>query len=374
MLKMHILKNKRKKHTLQMEDIMDFHKIKSEFYCGVDLHSTFLYATVVDVHGNAFLRRKIKNDFDAFCRHVQPFLPNLAVGTESTYNWYWLADGCKQKNIPFYLGHALNMKLITSAKKKNDKLDSQTQADLMRNDFFPKAYAYPLEMRAGRDLLRRRNYFVVSRAAANSHIQTIFDQQGILDISGRDVKTKTTRRSLLDILANPDIKLSVSSDLDVMDILDAVIRKQEKHIRQQAKHHNPKALEILQTVPGIGDILSLTILYEIHTISRFSSVKKFSSYSRVVKCERSSAGKRTGGGNQKIGNPYLKWTFDQIINKAQQQSEGIKKKYNRLVSKHGTRKARAIMGHKFAVAVYYMLKNNEPFDEDKFLQTNRNKQ
>ena len=298
---------------------MQFANIDTEYYCGVDLHSRTMYVTVMDRLGNINFRRNIENHFAIFKGFLHSFLPSVAVGVESTYNWYWLADGCHKAQIPFYLGHALYMKAITGGKKKNDKIDSKTLANLMRTNFFPLAYAYPKEMRSTRDLLRRRNYYVALRAAANSHIQTIFAQDAILDINGIDVKRKTTRSTLAERLSDSDLQLTVACDLEVMKHLDKVILKLEKQIRQQAIHHDSKAFEILQTTPGIGDILSLTILYEIHTINRFHSVQQLASYSRVVRCERTSAGKFTGGGNPKIGNPYLKWAFNQIIIHAQSQ-------------------------------------------------------
>ena len=348
---------------------MEFAQIDSKYYCGIDLHSRSMYATVMDKSGKIYFRQNMVNNFDIFLKHVVPYLPDLAVGVESTYNWYWIADGCHQMNIPFYLGHALYMKAISGGKKKNDRIDSKTLADLMRGNFFPPAYAYPREMRPTRDLLRRRNYYVSLRSGANTHIQETFSQQAILDVNGWDIKHKKSRRSLIERFDDPVQQLTISCDLDLMEALDIIINKLEKKIRAQAKHHDPKAFAILQSTPGIGDILSLTALYEIHKIDRFPAAQNFSSYCRVVKCERTSNGKSTGGGNAKIGNPYLKWAFNQIIFKAQSQSPLMKRYYERLICKHGFRKARGIMGHKFAVAVYYMLKNGQAFDEARFLNS-----
>lgn len=348
---------------------MEFAKIDSKYYCGIDLHSRSMYATVMDKSGDIHFRRNMRNEFNIFKEFMEPFLPDLAVGVESTYNWYWLADGCHDAGIPFYLGHALYMKAISGAKKKNDRLDSKKVADLMRANLFPLAYPYPREMRPTRDLLRRRNYYVSLRAAANTHIQTVFSQEAILDVTGCDIKKKDARRFVIEKLDDPDLVLTVECDLDVMGFLDPMISKLEKRIRSQAKHHDRKAFALLQTTPGIGDILALTILYEVHKIDRFPSAQRFSSYARTVKCERTSDGKNTGGGNQKIGNPYLKWALNQIIIKAKSQSKPIKHLYERLECKYGPRKAKGIMGHKFAVSIYYMLKNGQAFDEFKFLKS-----
>lgn len=350
---------------------MEFAKIDNQYYCGVDLHSTTMYVTVVDKLGNIRYRRNLKNDFNLFKDKMKPFLPDLAVGVESTYNWYWLADGCHETNIPFYLGHALYMKAISGGKKKNDKLDSQTLANLMRTNYFPKAYPYPKEMRATRDLLRRRNYYVSLRASLNTHIQMIFHQHEIYNVAGPDIKKKNTRRSLIERIDDAELQLSIESNLDLMEALDPIINRLDKRIRAKAKYHNSKGFIILESTPGIGDILAWTLMYEIEDIQRFPSAKKFSSYSRTVKCDRSSNGKNTGGGNQKIGNPYLKWAIDQIIVRAQSKEQLIQLYYLQLKSKHGKRKARAIISHKFAVAIYYMLKNGQAFDAVRFVQTQK---
>jgi len=113
-------------------------------------------------------------------------------------------------------------------------------------------------------------------------------------------------------------------------------------------------------------MIALNILYEMSCLDRFKSVQKFSSYCRVVKCERSSNNKTKKGGNQKIGNPYLKWAMTQIIISAQA-NEHIAKYISRLENRYGRRRARAQIAHKFAVAIYHMLKNEQVFDLKRFL-------
>ncbi len=84
---------------------------------------------------------------------------------------------------------------------------------------------------------------------------------------------------------------------------------------------------MLLTIPGVGDMIALNTLYEAHDIGRFRKVQDYSSYCRVVKCQRSSAGKSTGHKNQEIGNPYLKWAYGQMAIFAVAASERIEKLY-----------------------------------------------
>src|ERR687885_2971957 len=85
----------------------------------------------------------------------------------------------------------------------------------------------------------------------------------------------------------------------------------ELFILKTAKQHDAQTLYLLQTVPGIGKILSLVLLYEIHDIDRFPTVQDFVSYCRLVKCAKESAGKRSGTSGKKIGKAYLKWAFSE---------------------------------------------------------------
>jgi transposase len=223
-------------------------------------------------------------------------------------------------------------------------------------------------MRATRDLLRRRHRLVRLRAEAYTHIQLIFHQYGILDIESGIVQSKTKRRQLIERFSEDDIRKNIATDLDVIDALDPVIAQLESQITRQAKYHRSRDYSILLTVPGVGPMIALNILYEMSCLDRFKSVQKFSSYCRVVKCERSSNNKTKKGGNQKIGNPYLKWAMTQIIISAQS-NEHIAKYVNRLESKHGRRRARAQIAHKFAVAIFHMLKNEQVFDLKRFLNS-----
>lgn len=347
---------------------MHYRKIESEFYCGVDIHPKRSQICVLDNTGNRYVNRNIVNNIDNFKEIIDPFLPNIVVGCESTYSYYWLADGCFEHRIPFYLGHALYMKAITQNKNKNDKLDARTIAELLRTNFFPEAYPYPKEMRPTRDLLRRRHRLVSIRAEAYSHIQMVAHQHTIEGIGSGEVKDKDYRDEMLTMFNRHGLTSLVASDLHVIDAFNPVISEMEEEIKLNAVHHNPKHMLILKTTHGIGDILSLVILYETHDIKRFAKHQNYSSYSRVVRSYQTSNGKIIGKKNSKMGNPYLKWAFNSIIISAQQSSERIRKYYQKLESKYGKPNARARIAHKFNVAIYYMLKNEEPFDEKRFLQ------
>ena len=141
----------------------------------------------------------------------------------------------------------------------------------------------------------------------------------------------------------------------------------EWHIRKHARDTDYHNLMLLRSVPGIGDILSLVILFEIDTIKRFPTVQDFVSYCRLVKCKKESAGKVYGTSGGKIGNAFLKWAFSEaavLFLKGNPEAQAwLEIKAN----KHNKAKALTILAHKIGRAVYFMLQRKTVFDQKRLL-------
>ncbi len=135
---------------------MNFYTTPHKHYCGVDLHARSMYVCVLSQQGAVLLHRNLPCDAQRFLLAIQPFREDLVVAVECIHSWYWLADLCAREGISFVLGHALYMRAIHGAKAKNDRIDSHKTAALLRGGLIPRAYVYPAEMRATRDLMRRR--------------------------------------------------------------------------------------------------------------------------------------------------------------------------------------------------------------------------
>src|SRR5262244_4612546 len=245
---------------------------------------------------------------DLFLKAIAPYREDMAVAVECIFTWYWLADVCGKGNIPFVLGHALYMKAIHGGKAKNDNIDAHKIAVLLRGGMLPMAYVYPAEMRATRDLLRRRMHLARKRGELLAHVQNTNSQYNLPAI-GKKIAYKANRDGVADRFADAAVQKSIEVDLALITYYDALLRDVELTIVKTAKHHDANTLYLLQTVPGIGKIVSLVLLYEIHDIQRFPRVQDFVSYCRLVKCARESAGKRYGTSGTKIGNAHLKWAF-----------------------------------------------------------------
>jgi len=289
---------------------MRFYTKQHQFYCGIDLHARTMYLCILNQDGEILVHRNMPAGPEPFLKAVAPYRTDLVVCVECIFTWYWLADLCAREGIPFVLGHALYMKAIHGGKAKNDKIDAQKIAVLLRGGMLPQAYVYPAEMRATRDLLRRRIHLMRKRAELLTHVQQTNSQYNLPDI-GKKIAYKTNRSGVAERFTDPAVQKSVEVDLALLDYYDQLLRDLELAIVKTAKQHDANTLYLLQTVPGIGKILSLVLLYEMHDIARFPRVQDFVSYCRLVKCAKESAGKRYGTSGTKIGNAYLKWAFSE---------------------------------------------------------------
>ncbi len=347
---------------------MNLYQTQHPFYCGIDLHANQMYVCVIDSHGKKLLHRNFKTrQADKFFAQIEPFGNNVAIGCESTFNWYWLADACGERNIPFVLDHALYLKAIHGGKVKNDKLDSEKLALLLRGGNFATAYAYPKELRATRDLLRRRTHFVRLKAQTLTHLQ-IVNHQHNFDPFEKKITYKSNRIGLAGLFDEPSVKASVGLDVRLADFLHEEIRKLELHIEQSAKVDDPQSLFRLQTIPGVGRILAMTMLYEIHDIKRFPTVGQFLSYCRLVKGSHTSAGKSYGSPGKKIGNAHLKWAFSEAVPLLKRCSPEARAFVDRIEKKRGKARAFSYLAVKLGRAVYYMLKRGEAFELDRMLR------
>jgi transposase len=135
---------------------MRFYRGVHKHYCGIDLHARTMYLCLLDHEGTVLLHERVPSEPDAFLAAVEPYMDDLVVVAECIFCWYWLADLCAQHGIEFVLAHALYLKAIHGGKSKNDRIDSEKLAVLLRGGAIPRAYVYPPRLRATRDLLRRR--------------------------------------------------------------------------------------------------------------------------------------------------------------------------------------------------------------------------
>jgi transposase len=259
------------------------------------------------------------------------------------------------------------MKAIHGGKAKNDALDAETIARLLRGGNLPQAYVYPKGMRETRDLLRRRTFLVRRRAELLAHLVNTNSQYNQPPLTQE--LCYAANRAALDLprrFPDPSVQKSVTADLALIDAFDGQIRDREAYLTRTAKVDDPQAYQRLTSVPGVGKVLALIFLYEIHDVRRFAEVGQFLSYARLVRCAHESAGKKVGTGGPRIGNAHLKWAFGEAACLLVRESEPAKRWLARREKKHGQARALGALAAKLGRAVYPMLRKKEAFDVKRF--------
>jgi transposase len=203
------------------------------------------------------------------------------------------------------------------------------------------------------------------RAALITHIKCTFAQYNLPEPEQR-ISRVAHRDGIAEQIPDPGASRNVALDLELLDFYDKALTRLELELTVIAKDHDPDSYFRLRTVPGIGKILSLVILYEIHDISRFPTVQDFASYCRLVKPAKESAGKRVGSGGAKIGNVHLKWAFSEGAVLFLRKNEAAKLYRARLTKRHGKAKSLTILAHKIARAVFFILKRRTVFEAETF--------
>ena len=347
---------------------MNYYKGSHSYYCGVDLHARTMYLCILDSAGKVLLHKNIRSKPELFLDAIAPYRDDLVVAVECMFCWYWLADLCETEGIRFVLGHALYMKAISGAKTKNDRRDAERIAMLVRSGMFPQAYVYPKSYRATRDLLRRRMHLMQKRSELLSHIKNTKHQYNLPDFE-KSISYKRNRVTLSNHFAHLDdsLQLSIAMNIKLIDTYDELLRETELHLTHHAKANEPQSYYLLRSIPGVGEILALVMLYEIESIARFAKVGNFLSYARLVRAQKESAGKRTGYAGSKIGNRYLKWAFSEASILFLHQLPEARPYKASLEHKYGKARALSMIAQRLGRTVYGMLKRNYAFDLNRFL-------
>jgi transposase len=198
-----------------------------------------------------------------------------------------------------------------------------------------------------------------------AHIQNTNTQYN-LPAFRKKLSRKYNHDGVAERFEDPQVRKSVEVDLAMIQSLNQILKGVEWHIEKTARQHDYHTLYLLRSIPGVGQILALVILYEVHDIKRFPRVQDFSSYARLIRPVKESDGKWAGHSNKKIGNHHLKFAIKEAAILMLRESAQAKYFVSKLTHKYNKGKALGIFTHKLGRAIYFMLKNKEAFDMERF--------
>lgn len=335
-------------------------------YAGIDLHSSNNYIGIINEKDERLYQKRLPNQIKNVLSALEPFKKDLeGVVVESTYNWYWLVDGLQENGYKIHLANPSAMQQYDGLKHTDDKWDSFWLAHMKRLDILPEGYIYPKEERHVRDALRRRLLFVRHRTSHILSLQSAVTRSLGYKMSAREIK-RLNESEAAELFSDPFLILTTKNNISTIRFLDNKVKDLESDVLSHTKL-KPE-FKKLQTIPGIGKILALTIMLEVGDINRFPKVGNYSSYCRAVKSERLTNKKKKGEGNRRNGNKYLAWAYVEAANFANRHYPEVQSFYNRKKAKRNGVVAIKALSNKLARASYYVMRDKVSYDAQKLFR------
>lgn len=343
-------------------------------YIGNDAHKKYSVFVTVNENGRAGSPERVPHDKDLYKKYLATLPPGSPIAIESVGNWYWMIEAMEQAGHQPVLVHPRKAKLLMGLINKTDKLDAKGLAMLNLNGSLPKVWIPPAELRDQRELSRMRMSMVGVRTKFKNRIQATLAKYAIVIDEVSDIFGKRGRVLLGEAIQElpPETKQSVEEQLILLDQVSGQIEKIEKHIREVVR--DTPMMQLIKSLPGVGDILAIVIALEIGDVERFASAEHLASYSGTVPRVSSSGGKTHYGQVRQDVNHYLKWAYIEAascIALQQQRNTGrhVVELMQRIQKQKGYPKAAVAVGRHLAEATYCMLKHNEPYHEPNLRKT-----
>lgn len=327
---------------------------------GIDVHSNNVVIGVMDMDGKRLANRRVPCELEQVVNCLAPFKRRLdQVAVESTYNWYWLVDGLRALAYPVVLAHPAGMEQYSGLKHGDDTSEAFFLAELLRLKILPTGYIYEAPLRPVRDLLRRRLMLVRQRTALMLSFKSHYSRNTGRQMPLSELKDLEVQEAQA-LYEHPADQLIAGTQIELMDGLSASIGKIEAAVLERARPI--PYYRKLQTLPGVGKILALTITMEVGEIKRFAQPGHFASYCRTVAAERFSNNKKKGENNAKCGNKYLAWAFVEAANFARRYDLLCQVWFARKASRTSTVIAVKALACKLAKAAWYLMAEGTDYD------------
>jgi transposase len=334
-------------------------------FIGCDAHKRFSVFVAVDERGNATQPVRIEHLRERYAHFLNQLPPGSEIAIESTGHWYWLVDEMERAGHRVHLANPMEAKKRMGKTHKTDALDAKGLAILLRNGTLPESWIPPGALRDQRELLRTRMALRDLRSSLKHRIHAAVDRYGLHTDSISDLFGTKGREYLAACLTEfpRETARMVEVQLCALDELAAHIEPIEQRIHTEIAP-TPE-VQLLLSVPGVGEILAPVIGLEIGDVNRFPRAENLASYAGLVPRVFSSGGHTRLGGISRFVNQYLKWAFVEAANCAVRlktnRDSHVGRLYQRLLAKRGHGRAIVAVARHLAEASYWILRKQQPY-------------
>jgi transposase len=333
------------------------------FYLGIDLHLKRTYAVLMDQEGRVVDERRLPNE--EMAGYLKEKVPGETYAVlEATRNWPFMYDLLAEHVERVELAHPKELKAISAAAVKTDKVDARTLAHLARMNYLPISYAAPSEVRDLRLEVRHRDSMVSQRTQAKNRIHAVLASYNLVGpntdlfgVSGREYLEEVMRETL-----RPAAVRVIRRDLALIDHLSQQIAEIEGSL--QLSSELEKQAKLLRSMPGIGRLGAIILLAEMGDFRRFKSAKALCNWAGLTPKVRSSDTYLRHGRISKQGPPLVRATMTRAATIASRRSKRWYQVHEKISLRSGRKAAKVAVARRLLTVIYYMLKHQEPYQEE----------
>lgn len=340
------------------------------YIIGCDAHKHYSQFAVGEEQGQKFKQVRVEHEPGAIRDFLAGFPEGTPVALESIGNWYWIVDEIEEAGCKPLMANAAKAKAMMGNVNKTDKLDARGLATLLRNGTLPTVWIAPGETRDERELPRTRMSFSKIRVAIKNRIHATLAKYNLSLETDSDIFAEKWSEELKRVIRElpTETQDCVRQEIELLDLVQEQIHSMEE--RMHARIPITPSMQLLKTLPGVGDILSIVISSEIGSIDRFARAEQLASYAGTTPAVHSSGGKTRYGHLPAQSNHYLKWAFIEAANGVARhhlhpnwQSKHVTQLYEHVRRRKGHAVAVGAVARHLAEATYWMLTRNQAYQE-----------
>lgn len=328
-------------------------------YLGIDWGTRRAAWCALEESGRLVGEGFIPADEDGLARLVIELGDEVRGCIEMMSGAVWVRDQLAGAGWTIQIANARKVKAVAPLACKTDRVDARVLAELARRDLVPALWVPAVDERAVRELLRRRTHLVRLRTSAINRTFGLMTQWGL-----RTGITSLRKPGGIERLAGHGVpatwRRSVAILAEVIDDLERQLDPIERELRPLARAD--ERAKLLMTIPGVAELLGLTLATGIGDVARFSSAGRLVGYAGLAPTViRSGQSARTGR-LSKAGSATLRWSAIEAAQQAWRPSNPWHDLYSDIKRRHGkVNPAKAAVARKVLIAAWHILTRDEPF-------------
>jgi transposase len=328
-------------------------------FVGLDYHKKFTQVSVGNSFGQELLNMRLQNDPQAF-REFFAGMPKVRCAIESCRGYEWLLDLMSNElNLEVDLVNAHKLKIIVQSRCKTDKIDARSIMQMLAIGFLPTCYKPSLEERRCREQLRWRAHLVRYATRFKVRIHAILDKRNLSSVIP-DPFSSSGRQLIQQLDLDDHEQNLLQEHMDLLEHFEKLVKAEDKWVL--AKFRQTPDAQLLETIPGIGELTAVLLWCELGNISRFQNAAQVAAYFGLVPRVDSSAAKYRFGPITKEGSKFVRWMLIQCAWQAIRYNLPLRQHFESVSKRAGKNGAIISVARKLVKICYRVLRDQKRFD------------